>query len=105
MFFNPPNYTSYEVIIIIIIHVTSRCSTSNYSYCLTPDERESSVYEYVPGDCQNVGMCMSKYVSSLGISQDFSKYLESSHRVIVTKGERTSEYSRQLAIKASFLPR
>lgn len=49
MFFNPPNYTSYEVIIIIIIHVTSRCSTSNYSYCLTPDEKESSVYEYVPG--------------------------------------------------------
>ena len=30
MFFNPPNYTSYEVIMIIIINVTSRCSPSNF---------------------------------------------------------------------------
>lgn len=31
MFFNPPNYTSYEVIIIIIINVTSRCSPSSFT--------------------------------------------------------------------------
>lgn len=45
MFLNPPNYPFYEVIIIIIviINVTSRCPPSNYSYCLTFDERESYV--------------------------------------------------------------
>lgn len=50
MFFNPPNYTSYEVIIIIIINVTSRCSPGNYSNCVTYDERESNIEEYVPGN-------------------------------------------------------
>lgn len=49
MFFNPPNYTSYEVIISIIINVISRCSLSHYSYHLTSDQRESYIHEYVPG--------------------------------------------------------